>query len=85
MLSYTVNYEYMKLIFYSHITEYFRSLGKLSRDDPNRWDQNLAATMFGLRTKKHLTTQFSPYCLMFGREARYPSEVPSEWEVRGSK
>ena len=52
MLSYTVNDVYMKFIFYSHVIEYFRSLGKLSRDNPNTWDQNLAATMFGLRIKK---------------------------------
>nr|XP_061824508.1 uncharacterized protein LOC133611595 isoform X2 [Nerophis lumbriciformis] len=37
--------------------------------------------MFGLRTKKQITTQFSPYFLMFGREARYPSEVAENFQV----
>ncbi|KAJ8280866.1 hypothetical protein GJAV_G00060160 [Gymnothorax javanicus] len=41
--------------------------------------------MFGIRTKKHLTTKYSPYYLIFGREARYPSEVPREYEVTEEK
>ncbi|GAA6106203.1 cold shock-induced protein TIR1-like [Tachysurus ichikawai] len=40
--------------------------------------------MFGLQTKKWLTTQFSPFYLMFGREAQYPSKVPEHNEVDGS-
>ncbi|XP_033932867.1 uncharacterized protein [Pseudochaenichthys georgianus] len=52
---------------------------------PKRWDQVLQSTMFGLRTKKQLTTQYSPYYLMFGREARYPSEVPKEYLVKEDK
>ena len=51
-------------------------------EHPTTWDSVLQSTMFGLRTKKQLTTKFSPYYLMFGREARYPSEVPKEYEVR---
>ncbi|KAF7702362.1 hypothetical protein HF521_001645, partial [Silurus meridionalis] len=47
-----------------------RALAKLVEDKPNTWDQYLDAVMFGLRTKKQLTTQFSPFYLMFGREAR---------------
>ncbi|XP_033966349.1 uncharacterized protein [Pseudochaenichthys georgianus] len=41
--------------------------------------------MFALRTKTQLTTKFSPYFLMFGREARYPSEVPKEYEITEEK
>ncbi|XP_033962343.1 uncharacterized protein [Pseudochaenichthys georgianus] len=41
--------------------------------------------MFDLRTKKQLTTKYSPYYLMFGREARYPSEVPEEYLVKEDK
>ncbi|KAI4827338.1 hypothetical protein KUCAC02_030740 [Chaenocephalus aceratus] len=52
---------------------------------PKRWDQVLQSTMFALRTKKQLTTKYSPYYLMFGREARYPSEVPEEYVVKEDK
>nr|XP_055059892.1 histone H3.v1-like [Misgurnus anguillicaudatus] len=34
--------------------------------------------MFGMRTKKQVTTKFSPFFLMFGTEARYPCEVPDD-------
>ncbi|KAI9525152.1 hypothetical protein NQZ68_009349 [Dissostichus eleginoides] len=57
-----------------------RSLNKLVAGEPKRWDQLLQGTMFALRTKNQLTTKFSPYYLMFVREARYPSEVPKEYE-----
>ncbi|KAA8577697.1 hypothetical protein FQN60_016784, partial [Etheostoma spectabile] len=64
--------------------EVTKALAKLVEDKPNTWDQYLDAVMFGLRTKKQLTTQFSPYYLMFGREARYPSEVPEHYQFDGS-
>ncbi len=38
-------------------------------------------TVFGLRTKKQMTTQYSPYFLIFGRESRYPCEVTDNYEV----
>ncbi|RXN37825.1 gag-pol fusion [Labeo rohita] len=58
-----------------------RVLTKLVGSNAESWDTHLKATLFALRTKKQLTTQFSPYYLMFGREARYPSEVPDNYEV----
>ena len=61
----------------------FRSLRKLAEDKPKQWDKFLQPAMFALRTKKQLTTQYSPYFLMFGREAKYPSEVPLKYEVAG--
>ncbi|KAF3835903.1 hypothetical protein F7725_028461 [Dissostichus mawsoni] len=60
------------------------SLNKMVAGHPKRWDQVLQSTMFGLQTKKQLTTKYSLYYLMFGREARYPSEVPKEYVVRCS-
>ena len=59
----------------------FRALSKLVKQRPGTWDEHLDAIMFGLRTKKPMTTKYSPYFLMFGREARYPSEVPQHYMV----
>ncbi|KAI4793166.1 hypothetical protein KUCAC02_032894, partial [Chaenocephalus aceratus] len=61
------------------------SLNKLVAGQPKQWDQVLQGTMFALRTKPQLTTKFSPYYLMFGREARYPSEVPEKYEITEDK
>ncbi|KAI4830460.1 hypothetical protein KUCAC02_002090, partial [Chaenocephalus aceratus] len=47
-------------------------LSKLVAGEPKRWDQFLQSTMFSLRTKFQVTTKFSPYFLMFGKEARVP-------------
>ncbi|XP_026026956.1 uncharacterized protein LOC113024268 isoform X2 [Astatotilapia calliptera] len=58
-----------------------RALCKVIGNQPQMWDEYLDAVMFGLRTKKQVTTKYSPYYLMFGREARYPSEIPEEFMV----
>ncbi|RXN15612.1 myosin-1 isoform X3 [Labeo rohita] len=62
-----------------------RSLTKMVGEKPSSWDQHLKATLFALRTKNQITTKYSPYYLMFGREARYPSAVPSDYEVSHEK
>lgn len=59
-----------------------RCLCKLVGTKSETWDQYLDAVMFGLRTKKQMTTKFSPYFLMFGREARYLVEIPEKYPVR---
>jgi hypothetical protein len=58
----------------------YRALCKLVEDKPNTWDHYLDAVMFGLRTKAHLTTRFSPFFLMFGMEAN-PCEVAEDFTV----
>ncbi|KAF5909020.1 myosin-1 isoform X3, partial [Clarias magur] len=55
------------------------ALGKLVEERLDTWDEYLDAVMFGLRTKTQATTKYSPYFFMFGREARYPSEVPQDY------
>ena len=60
---------------------FFRALGKLVANKPQSWDQYLDAVMFGLRTKKQITTKFFPFMLMFGREARYLTQVPEHFMV----
>ncbi|XP_032435748.1 uncharacterized protein LOC116730540 [Xiphophorus hellerii] len=61
-----------------------RSLCKLVGSKPETWDEYLDAVMFGLRTKKQMTTKFSPFFLMFGREARYPFEIPEKYEINNT-
>lgn len=58
-----------------------RALCKLVKERTKDWDKHLDAVMFGLRTKKQMTTKFSPFFLMFGREARYACEVPEQYRV----
>ncbi|XP_046873719.1 uncharacterized protein LOC124466091 [Hypomesus transpacificus] len=57
------------------------ALKKMVKGHPCDWDEYLKPTVFGLRTKKQLTTKYSPYFLMYGREARYPSEIPDKWQI----
>lgn len=59
----------------------FRALRKLVNDQQNNWDFFLDATLFSLRSKVHTTTKHTPFELMYGREARFPSEVPAELPV----
>ncbi|XP_046888019.1 uncharacterized protein LOC124475453 isoform X2 [Hypomesus transpacificus] len=47
-----------------------------STDHPSDWDKYIRSTVFGLQTKMQLTTKYSPYYLMYGREARYPLKFP---------
>ncbi|XP_048008507.1 uncharacterized protein LOC125243078 isoform X2 [Megalobrama amblycephala] len=58
-----------------------RALSKLVAQKLENWDEYLEAVMFGLRKKKQITTKFSPFFLMFGREALYPTEVPEHFMV----
>ena len=59
----------------------YRALCKLVGEKPDTWDLYLDAVMFGLRTKPHFTTRFSPFFMMFGMEARYPCEVAEDFTV----
>ncbi|XP_041843372.1 uncharacterized protein LOC121641350 [Melanotaenia boesemani] len=58
-----------------------KALCKLVGTRPDTWDEYLDPVMFALRTKKQVTTKYSPYFLMFGREARYPVEIPENYEL----
>ena len=57
-----------------------RSLNKAVTDNPKNGDSLLKGTMFVLRTKEQLTNKYSPYFRMFGREARYPSEIREDYD-----
>ena len=68
-------YQYFEMSFI------LRALSKVVGGHPDKWDDYLDAVMFGLRTKKQMTTKYSPYFMMFGREARYPTQVPEHYKV----
>lgn len=53
-----------------------RALMKLVNEKQNNWDTFLDATLFSLRAKVHISTKHTPFQLMYGREAVFPSEVP---------
>ncbi|CAL8302767.1 unnamed protein product [Arctogadus glacialis] len=61
-----------------------RALCKLVGNNPKEWDMHLDAVMFGLRTKKQMTTNFSPFYMMSGREAQYPSQIPEQYQIDSS-
>ena len=50
-------------------------LAKLANDHQDDWDEYLEDVAFSLRTQKQASTKYSPFYLMFGREARMPLQV----------
>ena len=72
---------FVRCLWSIQILIFFRALGKLVANKPQSWDQYLDAVMFGLRTKKQITTKFFPFMLMIGREARYLTQVPEHFMV----
>uniref|UniRef100_A0AAV2KLH4 Uncharacterized protein n=1 Tax=Knipowitschia caucasica TaxID=637954 RepID=A0AAV2KLH4_KNICA len=60
-----------------------RALMKLVNEQQNNWDTFLDATLFSLRSKVHISTKHTPFQLMYGREAVFPSEVPVDYPQVG--
>jgi len=50
-------------------------LAKLISENQRDWDQKLPAVAFAYRTSVQESTKFTPYYLMFGREARIPADL----------
>jgi len=50
-------------------------LAKLVSEQQRDWDQYLPATAFAYRSTVQESTGFSPYFLMYGREARIPADL----------
>jgi len=51
------------------------SIAKLSQDGEKEWDQYVDATLFAYRTKTHKMTGYSPFYLIYGRQATLPVEL----------
>jgi hypothetical protein len=57
------------------------SLAKVKGDDD--WDLHISAVLLAYRTKKHATTGYTPFQLVYGRQAMLPIEalIPVEPKV----
>src|SRR5947207_12963035 len=51
------------------------SIAKLSQDGEKEWDQYMDATLFAYRLKTYKTTGYSPFYLIYGRQAILPVEL----------
>ena len=70
-----------KFIYCVFLILHLRALIKLVNDKQSNWDVFLEATLFSLRSKVQTTTEHSPFLMMYGREAVFPSEVPVDMPV----
>ena len=50
-------------------------LSMYCKSDQTNWPDSLPYITFGYNTVEHQSAKFSPYRLLFGREARYPVDV----------
>ena len=49
-------------------------------DDENLWDEISASTMFVLHTTVHITTQYTPAQLIFGRDSILNTLHEANWQ-----
>jgi hypothetical protein len=60
------------------------SLARMSSQHPDQWDEYIAPALFAYRTSKHSNTRVTPFYLVYGREAKLPTdqtEVESELTI----
>jgi hypothetical protein len=50
------------------------SLAKLATDHIDNWDNYIAPILFAYRTTKHATTKIAPFFLLYGRDAKLPTD-----------
>ncbi|KAJ8316149.1 hypothetical protein KUTeg_006163 [Tegillarca granosa] len=55
------------------------TLQKMVNEHQTDWDNFIDGALFSQRTKPHSTTKFSPFYLLYGREAVYPSQLPKDF------
>lgn len=61
-------------------------IAKIIHNESGQWDQYVNATLFAYRTKKHKTTGYTPFYLVYGRQATLPIELKVQSQVKnGSK
>ncbi|KAL5457687.1 hypothetical protein EMCRGX_G034973 [Ephydatia muelleri] len=52
-----------------------KSLVKYNNADQDDWDEHLESVLFSYRTSVHATTKYTPFFLMYGREAVLPIQL----------
>jgi hypothetical protein len=52
-----------------------KSLAKAARGAVDRWDEFLPEVLYHLRRRKHATTGYTPYFLVFGQEPQLPGDL----------
>ena len=55
-----------------------KSLCKYINTDQSDWDEKLECVLFSYRTSVHATTKYTPFYLMYGREAVLPPQLQTE-------
>ncbi|KAJ8305294.1 hypothetical protein KUTeg_015839 [Tegillarca granosa] len=55
------------------------TLRKMVNEHQTDWDNFIDGALFSQRTKPHSSTKFSPFYLLYGREAVYPSQLPKDF------
>lgn len=52
-------------------------------DQGDDWEKYLDAAVFANNTSVQCTTKVTPFCMMFGREPRFPLEAEKAYEYSG--
>jgi Integrase core domain len=50
------------------------SLARLTQQHASEWDKYIAPALFSYRTSRHSTTKLTPFLLVYGREAKLPTD-----------
>ena len=61
-----------------------KSLVKYISTDQNDWDEKLEYALYSYRTSVHATTKYTPFSLMYGREAVLPLQLRNAESKDGS-
>src|SRR5215216_5852692 len=60
-------------------------LAKLIADKEKEWDEYVESVLFAYRTMKHNTTGYTPFYLLYGRQATLPIELKIPTELSDDK
>jgi len=58
------------------------ALSKVATENLSEWDKYIAPVLFAYRTNRHSTTRITPFYLVYGREAKLPTDNTTIEEER---